>query len=162
MESGDRFADWIAAFDPRSGLIPEFHPRSTLPAGVGLGMKAAVQRILVFRKTCRAHGKPRHRRARPVIRNIANNSEARSAVGAIDERIAIAPVIRVEQFAQAVRTYRNIRRNQRMDFLSLVAMNNAEVLIAITRYLVDGQARDPRQRWSFGGQVLNEILNGFR
>src|ERR1039458_5846746 len=106
MQAGDRFDDWIAAFDPLSRFIPEFHPRSTLPAGVGLGVKAAVQRILVFRKTCRAHGKHRHRRARPVVRNIANDGEAWPAVSAVNKWIAIAPVIRVKHFTQAIRTYR--------------------------------------------------------
>ena len=45
-------------------------------------------------------------------------------------------------------------------------MNNAEILIATdlhnnARDFMDGQARDPRQGRRFGGQVLNEILNGF-
>jgi hypothetical protein len=46
-------------------------------------------------------------------------------------------------------------------------VNNAEILIAPdlhdnARDLTDGQVRDPRQGRRFGGQVLNEILYGFR
>jgi len=40
-------------------------------------------------------------------------------------------------------------------------MNNAEVLIAIARYAMDGKIRNPRQGRRFGGQVLHKILNGF-
>jgi hypothetical protein len=43
-----------------------------------------------------------------------------------------------------------------------VAIDNAKVPIAIARHVMDGQVRDPRQGRRFGGQVLNEILNGFR
>jgi hypothetical protein len=123
--------------------------------------QAPVELIFVFRKTCPTHREPCHGRARTVVRNIANDGEARAAVCAINKRITIAPVIRVEQLALTIRTNRNVWRNQRAYFFSLVAMNNAEVLIAITRQVMDGEARNPRQRRRFDGQVLNEILNSF-
>jgi hypothetical protein len=46
-------------------------------------------------------------------------------------------------------------------------MNNAEVQIAADRHrnardFIYREAGDPRQGWRFGGQVLNEILYGFR
>jgi hypothetical protein len=45
-------------------------------------------------------------------------------------------------------------------------VNNAEILVAPdlrdnARNLTDGQVRDPRQGRRFGGQAVNEILNGF-
>jgi hypothetical protein len=41
-------------------------------------------------------------------------------------------------------------------------VNNQEVPIVVARHVMDRQARDPRQGRRFGGQALDEILNGFR
>src|SRR5208282_3216794 len=101
-----------------------------------------------------------------VVRNIADDGEARTTVRAIDERIAIAPVVAVEQLTQTVRTYRDVWRDEGANFFSLVAMNNAESLIrtdlrGMAGYVVHGYARNPRQGRRFGRQVLDEILNRF-
>jgi len=59
----------------------------------------------------RAHGEHGHRSARPVVRDITHNSEARAAIGAVDEGIAVASVLRIQQLAQAIIADSNIRRN---------------------------------------------------
>ena len=78
-------------------------------AGVGLGVEAAVGRVLVLGAAGGAHGKAGHRGQRPVVGDAAHDREARPAVGAVDERVAVAAVGGVEQLAQAVRAHRACR-----------------------------------------------------
>ena len=50
---------------------------------------------------------------RPVVGDAAHDREARPAVGAVDERVAVAAVRGVEQLAQAVGARRGVRRDER-------------------------------------------------
>src|SRR5208282_2222531 len=145
-------------FFPRP--IPEFDPGPAVPASIRLGVKAPVERILIFLKAGRTHGERRHRGARPVVRNVANDGETRPAVGAIDEWIEVTPVVRVEHLTQAIRADCDVRRNQRANLFPLMAMKNAEVMTAAgvaiterhfsTRNLFCAEAGNPRQRRRFG------------
>ena len=65
----------------------------------------------VFTSTVRAHGEACHRGLRPIIGDVLDDCEARSAVGAVDEGIMVAAVMGVEEFAQAIRADGDIRRN---------------------------------------------------
>ena len=65
-------------------------------------MKTPVEWIVVFRCAIRAHLKRRHGRIGSVIRDVGNDGETRSAVGAISEGVKIAPVFWVEEFTQAI------------------------------------------------------------
>ena len=164
---GSGICDRVGTFDDLSRPIPEFDARAALPASVGLGMKTPVERIFVFRQTCRAHRKRRHRGARPVIRDIANDGKARSAVGAIDEGIAIATVARVEHFTHAIRADRDVRRNEGANFFALAARHNAKVVIEVggqvtARQIEHGDTGDAGQGRSFGGQAIDEILHRLR
>src|SRR5579859_2233219 len=75
---------------------------STLRARHRLGMKTAVYWVGVFTRASRAEREAGHGRQRPVIGQVANDGEARAAVGAVNERVQIAPVGRVKQLAQAI------------------------------------------------------------
>ena len=85
--------------------------RATLPARVRLRMEPPIRGIVVFRLAGRAHGEPRHRGLRPVIRNAPRDCESRAAVGAVQKWIPVAAVLWVKQFPQAIRAGRRIRRN---------------------------------------------------
>ena len=78
--------------------------RTTAPAGIRLRVKAPIQGIVILGLALGAHGKSGHRGLWPVVGNAARDSEARTAVRAIQKRIPIAPIRRVEQFAQAIGT----------------------------------------------------------
>ena len=67
---------------------------------------------LVLRAAGRAHLEAGHRRVRPVVGDVAHDREARPAVGAVDERVAEAPVARVEQLGQAVGAGRAVGRDR--------------------------------------------------
>ena len=74
--------------------------RSAHRTGVRLGVKAPVPRVLILRAAELAHRKARHRRQRTVVGNARGDREARPAVGAVDERVAMATVARVVHFAR--------------------------------------------------------------
>ena len=94
------------------GLERDAQLRPAGRAGVGLGVEAAIGRILVLRPARGAHLEAGHRGERPVVRHAAHDREAWSAVGAVDERVAIAPIGRVEQLGQAVVAGGAVRRNK--------------------------------------------------
>jgi hypothetical protein len=59
--------------------------------------------MLVFGLAGRALGEPAHRGVDAVVGNAFDDAEARPAMGAVDEGIAVAPVAGIVQFAQAGR-----------------------------------------------------------
>ena len=68
------------------------HSRAAYGTGIRLGVKPAVKRVIELGPAVRAHLEPFHRSQGAVVGNVADNREARTAVGAIDERIAVAAV----------------------------------------------------------------------
>ena len=70
-------------------------------AGDGLGVITAVEWIAVLGCTVRAHAKTRHGRQRPVIRNVIDDCETRTAIGAIGKWVTVAPGSRVQGLCQA-------------------------------------------------------------
>ena len=77
-----------------------------------LGVEAAVGGVVVLGRAPLAHRERRHRGQRPVVRHVTDDGEPGAAVGAVDERVLVAPVGRVGQLAQAVRAGRGVRRDQ--------------------------------------------------
>jgi len=92
---------------------PQLEARPARRACVRLRVEPAVQRVVVLRLARPAHPEPRHRRARPVVRQAMEDRETRAAVGAVGERVAEATVRRVEQLAQAVGTRGDVRQHER-------------------------------------------------
>jgi hypothetical protein len=75
-------------------------------------VKAAVGGILVLAPTRGAEREPGHRRVRPVVRDGAHDREPRAALGAVDERVAVTAVGRVEELAQALVAGRDVGGDQ--------------------------------------------------
>src|SRR6266567_4359684 len=96
--SGDR----IVRDDRISVSTDEPDMRTTVPAGVGLGVEAAIQRVVVLPLALVAHREGRHRGLRAVVGNAARDREPRTAVGAVQKRITITAIARVKQFAEAI------------------------------------------------------------
>ena len=74
-------------------------------------MESSVRRVFVFAFAIGTHWEIRHRCLWAVIRNVFDDGEARSAVGAVDEGVKITAVDWVKEFAQTVRTDGDIRRD---------------------------------------------------
>ena len=109
--------------------LGKVHPadvRAAIPAGVGLRMEAAVERIGVFVGATRAHGEILHGRCGTVVGQRPDDGETRAAVRAVDERITVAAVCGVEQLVQAVVAGGQIGGNQR-GLLSIVIVGEADV-----------------------------------
>ena len=131
-------------------------------AGIGLSVETPVERIVVFRLAGWTHGKDAHGRLISVVGDILHNREARPTVGAVDERIAVAAVGWIKQFARTVRANRNIRGNQCVDFFTGGAVNDPEIGIAVACDVAHNAAGDARQRGRFDRQTLHKIFNSFR
>src|ERR1700733_685593 len=94
-------------------------------------METAVGRILVLGPATFAHREARHRREWTVIGDPADDRKARTAVGAVDERVAIAAVAGVEQLAQAVGAGRAVGRDGRVDRSTARAVEDLESTVAV-------------------------------
>ena len=84
----------LDALDGGAVALEQPHLRPADRAGVGLGVEAPVQRILVLGLAGVAHLEARHRRQRPVVGDPLDDREARPAVRAVQKRIAVAAVAR--------------------------------------------------------------------
>src|SRR5581483_4174937 len=150
----------IPTRNPLSRLIPQFKLRTAIPAGIGLRVKAPIEGIVIFRLAPRAHGKYRHRRTCAVIRNIAHDSEPRTAISAVDKRIAIPAVGNITHFPQTIRTDGHVGRDQGAHLLAATALQDAEIGFRATRHILYIDLCDVGQGRRFPAQPLHEIVDG--
>lgn len=73
-------------------------------AGVGLGVETAIAGIVVFLVTGVAKGEPGHGGEGAIVGQGFDNAIAGAAVGAVNEGIAVAAIVGVEEFFDAVGT----------------------------------------------------------
>ena len=131
LRQGDGVAGAAAA---RGVQVKRLRPARR--AGVGLGVVAAVFNIFILGRAGRAHSKARHGGVGAVVGQRAQDGKARAAVGAVDERVAVAAVGGVGHFAQAGRTGGQVGRDERgrgpgragADGKAAVARRGGEVL----------------------------------
>ena len=122
-------------------------------------MVAPVFNVAVLRGTVRAHGKIAHGGFGPVIGHVFYNGKARAAVGAVNERVAEAPVVFVEKLTQAVITDGNVRRDEciaRGLGLALSYLKAAEIFEP--RGVILLHALDYRELRRPFGQLTHEAL----
>jgi hypothetical protein len=99
----------------RKGFSPSIHQSQGGPtsgAGIGLGVKSTVDRVFILLTADRAQGEGSHGRLVTIIGNVFDDSESRSTVSAVNERIAVPKAAGREEFGQARITGRHIRRDQ--------------------------------------------------
>ena len=65
-----------------------------------------------IRPGMRAHREIFHRRVRAVVRQRFDDAEARAAIGAVRERIKMAPVFGIKNFAQTIRAGGDVGQDQ--------------------------------------------------
>jgi len=82
--------------------------RATYLTCIGLGVESPVLWIVVFVPTLFTHPEMFHGCVRSIIGDVINNGISGTAVGAVDERILMATVTRVQELMKAVFTYGNI------------------------------------------------------
>ncbi len=91
---------------------PPFETRPAPRTRIRLRVITAALGIVVFRLTLRAEMKCAHRSIGAIVRQRGDDAEPRSAVRAIDERIAIPAVGKIEQFRAAIRARRKVGQHQ--------------------------------------------------
>ena len=128
-------------------------------AGVGLGMKTAVQRVIIFPLAIGTHPELPHGGPGPIVGYVFDDGEAGPAVGAVGEGVAIAPVLRREDLFPAWEAGGNVRRDQLVFPLLSKAPADLKALVA-----PDGDRRgsdrlDPGHRRSLGRECELETLN---
>ena len=126
------------------------------PAGVGLGVKTAIERIVVFGLALWAHGEDGHGGLGPVVGDAASDGEAGAAVGAVEEGIAIAAVCRIQQFAKAVRAGGGVGRDAGADAAQDFAGDDTEAGFAGKCEVGCVHGVDAREGRDFGGKAGQE------
>lgn len=124
-------------------------------AGVGLGVETAIAGIVVFLLTVIAEGKPLHGGEGAIVGKGFDDAITGAAMGAVNEGIAVAAIVGVKEFFDAVGTGGEIWENEggfalRMGFGGL----NVEVGLALGGYPVAMEAID----LGVGRELVNEML----
>ena len=105
----DCFSDRILSANLVFAVVEKTNMGSAFMTGIGLGMKTPIGGVIILGLACRAHFKISHGGFGPIIGDIINDRVTGPTVGAIDKRIAIAPVAGVQEFSQTIVTNRDIR-----------------------------------------------------
>ncbi len=133
--------------------------RPALVTADRLGVVPAVGRVAILGRAGVAHVECRHRGVRPVVREIADDREARAAVRAGDEGVAEPTVVRVVHLGDAVVADRRVGRDQGS------AAGHAATLDDPETSFVGGRARrsrhrfDPREWRCLGDEAPGELVD---
>src|SRR5215510_11525279 len=106
--------------------VPECQVWPTLRTGVGLGVEASVQRVIVLGLAGRTQRKVTHGGVRPIVGHRLQNTKPRSTVRAGDKRVAIAPILWIEQLPETVRTRCQVRQDQGSLLIPTVAVSDGK------------------------------------
>ena len=96
-------------------------------------METPIQRIVILALTQLAHMEFAHSRVAAVIWYIIDDGETRTAVGAIGERVAVTPIIRIKYLAAAIVTRGDIRRDQLI--LACLAQTFADFELGVSLWM---------------------------
>ena len=133
--------------------------RTALEARVRLRVEAAVERVGVFGSTALAHGEILHRRARAIVGKRVDDGEARPAIGTVDEGVAEAAVVRVEQFRRAVVAGGQISRHEcGLPHRSIVREANLERVEVLEGHFLKLDFLHLRRRGSVLGKLDHELV----
>ena len=135
--------------------------RPAIGARDRLRMEAAISRVAVLGLARRAQRELAHRRPGPVIRQVVDDRGSRPAVGAICERVAIAPICRVEQLGEAVVARGDVWREEPFGGGDRFALFDREAGpgFDLAVRLADFHRFDSSSRRRITGQPAREILD---
>ena len=157
LDRGDlsRFERLLTKSDRVAGdriarVVRKPKPRPAVVAAHGLRVIAASRNIKKLRRAFIAHREACHRGLFSVVGDAADDRKARPAVGAVDERVAIAAVLLVEQLAHAGVARRRVGRDRRFDRLARGALFDDKIALPRRHEFRALDALDQRQRRRFG------------
>ncbi len=131
--------------------------RSAGMTGDCFGVKPAIRGVLVFRAAVRAHSEPRHRRLLSVVGNTRHDAQARSAIGAVGERVPETPSKRISCLSRTVLAKHRVGRHLRVR-ASLQALCNDEIVLQNTHIRADFEIIDPAERRRVGLDTVDQIV----
>ncbi len=131
-----------------------------LEAGIGLGVEAPVERIGVLGSAALAHGEGRHGGGGAVVGQVVDDGEARPAVRAVDEGIAVAAVVGVEELVHAVGAGGQLGRHQsRLGHGLVVGEANLKTVEGLQGHFLDVDLLHLRSRRRVVGQLHDELVH---
>ena len=105
-------SDGIGDISWSTGSVKPLKGGTTHGASIGLGVEPAVKWICVFIAAFRAHYEFAHRGEMAIVGHIFDDGEARSTVGAVDERVSVSAVRKSEELLPALWAEGNVRRDK--------------------------------------------------
>jgi hypothetical protein len=96
-----------------------------------LGVKTAVHRVIVLTLALRAHLEAAHGGLGTIIRDVLDDGEARTAVGAIGKRITVTPVAWSQNLTQTGLAGSDVRRDKLILALLGDAVFNLKPAVAL-------------------------------
>lgn len=151
-EKAERIGHWHLV---PSG-VGKLQPGPARGAGSGLGMEPAIAGVLILGPTCRAHGEPGHGRPLPVVWDVQDDGEAWTAVGAVEEGITTAAILRVGQLLETVRAGGDIWRDEGGLLLLGLALLDRKGGVVADRLAFGSDALDDGEGRGLGDQRLEE------
>jgi hypothetical protein len=160
VESADALDRDDRAVEQRAGgdLDARRDARAARRAGVRLRVEAPVGRVVVLGLAGRAHREARHRGRRPVVGHAGDDREARPAVGAVDERVAVAAVGGVEELGEAGVAGRGVGSDRGVG-APADARADAEPRLARVGDRLAGHRFDRRERRRVAVQPREEVVD---
>ena len=123
-------------------------------------MEAPVERVVVLGLALNAHPEARHGRLGAVVGNAHDDREARTAVGAVDERVAVAPVGRVEELRETRVAGRHVGGDQRVRLAVALGWQDPEAALARGLNALGGDRLDHSERRRLVLQEEDELADG--
>ena len=133
--------------------------RSAVRAAHGLGMEPPVGGVGVFAGAIGAHREGRHGGGGTVVWQGGDDGEARAAVGAVDERVAVAPVGRIALFGGTVRAHGDVGGGQRAATVGPRRVGDGETGATDDRDIVRLNRFDDSQRRRSVTQPCQEMVD---
>ena len=153
-----RLGQGIAGKRPAGRVVPaELRPAHR--AGVGLGVEAAVQGIVVLAPAVIAQGEHAHGGVRPVVGDLFDDGEAGAAVGAVGKGVAEAAVVRVADLGQAVGAGGDVRGDLGARRPAAVTRQDAEIRGIRRLGRFDAHLDDARHRRRLGAEPAHELVH---
>ena len=161
-----RRRSWSVVLHARLRVFPEFNPTqlgTALETGIGLRVKPTIAWIGILARAIGAHLKRRHGRLGTIVGQLIDDREARAAIRAVDERIPVAPVARVEQLCKAIVAGGQIGRHQRA-FVGIIDLRFADLKrrAILERNLFQLDFLHTRSCWRIHVQLSYKLIDELR
>ena len=141
--------------------VPQGKSRPTGRTGGRLRVEPAIPGVLILLTTAGTHGERGHRGPLAVIRQRPDDREARTALGAVQERISVAPIPAIAHLREASPADRQVRRGkQRQVSLAGTGVDPESLTAMMRRGPVDGDAPKMGRGRGGGLQPVQEPSDG--